>query len=285
VDRHIFDFGRDLFFTKGFGLNWSELPQGFFLWIFFVLGTIWGSFANVIILRLPRGESIVHPRSHCTSCGAWVAWYDNVPLLSWLMLRGRCRKCGARFSFRYFLVEMITGVLFALSFWKFGWSFSFLEMLPFCFALVVVTFIDIDHFLLPDVFTLSGIVIGLVGAVFNPQRTLPDAVLGMLFGGGFLWALAYLYFLLRKEEGMGGGDIKLLAWIGAVLGWQAIPFVIMASSFSGSIVGLLVAYRQKKGMKTMIPFGPYLALAAMVYVFAGESLGQAYVHWLFPSLD
>lgn len=261
------------------------MPFEFWIGFFFLLGALFGSFGNVLILRLPLGQNVALPRSRCPQCQAQIAWYDNIPMVSWMILRGRCRACKNPISFRYWFVEFLTAVLFALSFWKFGWSWTFLEVLLFVFGLVVVTFIDFDHFLLPDVFTLSGIVIGLIGAAINPQRSFLDACLGVLFGGGFLWALAYFYYLVRKEEGLGGGDIKLLAWIGAVLGWEAVPFVIVVSSFSGSIVGLLIAYRQKKGMKTMIPFGPYLAFGAVLYVFAGESLARAYVNWLFPSLQ
>lgn len=261
----------------------NQIPFPAAVGFFFVLGALWGSFANVVILRWPQGESVVVPRSHCVKCQALIRWYDNIPILSWFLLRGRCRQCQAPFSFRYVLVELLTAALFALAFWKFGWSWTLLEALWFIFGLVTVSFIDFDHYLLPDVFTLSGIVIGLAGAYLNPERSFADALIGFLIGGGFLWALAYFYFLLRKEDGMGGGDIKLLGWIGAVLGWQAVPFVILSSSILGSVVGLAVAYRQKKGMKSVIPFGPYLALAALLYLFAGEELSHSYLSWLFPT--
>ncbi|PWU18006.1 MAG: prepilin peptidase, partial [Bdellovibrio sp.] len=250
------------------------LPPEAGAFLFFVLGAVLGSFANVIILRLPAGENIALPASHCAACNAPVAWYDNLPLISWIVLRGRCRKCGARFSFRYWVVEFLTAVLFSLAFLKLGWTFSLLETLIFFFGLVVVTFIDFDHYLLPDVFTLPGTALGILGSFLNPQRTVIDSALGAFFGAGFLWSLAYLYALIRKEEGLGMGDVKLLAWIGAVLGWSAIPFVILTSSLSGSVVGLAVAYRQKKGLKTMIPYGPYLAFGAVLYRLAGESLAQ-----------
>lgn len=258
----------------------TEVAVGFF----FILGAILGSFANVLILRVPAGQNVALPGSQCFSCKKPVLWYDNLPLISWLLLRGRCRHCGASFSFRYWFVEALTAVMFALVFYKFGWSWFLPEMLIFVFGLIVVTFIDFDHFLLPDVFTLPGIVIGLVGAVLIPERSVVDSVLGLLFGGGFLWALAYFYYLVRKEEGLGGGDIKLLAWIGAVLGWKAVPFVIMSSSVLGSLVGLAMATRSKQGMKTMIPFGPYLAFGAVLYIFAGAKIAEMYMSWLFPSL-
>ena len=160
-------------------------------------------------------------------------------------------------------------VLFMLSYHYVGISWSLLEYLIFIFGLVVCTFIDLDHMILPDEFTLSGIVIGLLGAALNPHRDFLDALFGVLMGGGFLWGMAYVYYLLTKQEGMGGGDIKLLAWIGALLGWKAIPFVIMSSAIIGSVVGLIAARKQKAGLKTVIPFGPYLALGAILYLFGG----------------
>lgn len=258
------------------------LPPVYGIVFFFLFGALWGSFANVFILRWPEGESVVTPRSRCNSCKKPIAWYDNVPILTWFILRGKCRNCGARFSFRYPLVEFVMGALFALAFWRFGWSWTFAESLPFIFALVTASVIDLDHFLLPDVLTLSGVAIGLLGAFLNPDRSFWDALAGAAFGYGFLWSLAYFYFLVRKEDGMGGGDMKLLAWIGAVLGWQSIPFVILCSSILGSVGGLVVAMRDKSGMKAVIPFGPYLALAALILLFAGEWLSQGYFEWLFP---
>lgn len=244
---------------------------------FFIFGVLWGSFANVVIFRLPQGKSVVVPRSACPKCSTLIAWYDNVPILSWLLLRGKCRKCKATISWRYPLVEFIMGLLFCLAFIKVGWSWLLLEYLVFFFGLVTVSFIDFDHMILPDRFTLSGIVIGLIGAALNPEREFLSALLGVLLGGGFLWAVAYLYLVLRKQDGMGGGDIKLLGWIGAVLGVKSIPFVILFSSITGSIVGIAWSFKVKQGMKTSIPFGPYLALAAIVYaLYGGQELANLY---------
>lgn len=250
----------------------------------FVFGAIFGSFANVVIYRLPKGESVVKPGSHCYSCKKAVRWYDNIPIFSWFYLRGRCRHCGAKFSIRYPLVELLTAILFALSFHFVGWSWSLLEYVIFIFGLVVCTFIDLDHMILPDEFTLSGIVIGLLGAALNPQREFMDALLGVLMGGGFLWGMAYVYYIFTKQEGMGGGDIKLLAWIGALLGWKAIPFVILSSAIIGSVVGLIAARKQKAGLKTVIPFGPYLALGALLYLFGGQNIAYWYLDLFLPGL-
>lgn len=251
---------------------------------FFFLGALLGSFANVIILRLPKGESIVTPRSYCYGCKRTVSWKDNIPIFSWLLLRGRCRHCGAKFSVRYMIVELLMGCLFAATYYSQGLTPTLIEYLIFVFGLVTVTFIDLDHMILPDSFTLSGIVIGLIGGLLNPDRSFMDAFFGVLMGGGFLWAIAYAYWLLTKREGMGGGDIKLLGWIGAVLGWKAIPFVIMASSLIGSVVGLIVAVRSKDGLKAAIPFGPYLALGAILYFLGGEFLGDMYLRIFMPFL-
>lgn len=256
------------------------------VWVAFfaVLGLLLGSFANVIILRLPREESIVSPRSRCPQCKTQVNWYDNIPILSWLLLRAKCRACGVKISYRYPLVELIMAILFAVIYWQVGWSWTLLEYLIFAFGLVVVSFIDFDHMILPDVFTVSGVLIGLLGAALNPERSFMSAVGGVLMGGGFLWAIAVIYFALRKQEGMGGGDIKLLAWIGAVLGWTAIPFVILFSSVIGTLVGVAIAIKTKKGLKEGIPFGPYLALSALIYILGGSELGLWYLQIFIPSL-
>lgn len=243
----------------------------------FILGLLLGSFANVVIHRLPKGESVVRPRSRCPKCGKLIAAYDNIPVLSWLLLRGKCRACQAPISIRYPLVELVTGVLFAAIFLKHGMTWSTLEYLILAWGLVVVSCIDLDLMILPDVFTLPGIVIGLVGAAINPDRSFYSSLAGVLMGGGFLWAVAYLYLLVRKEEGMGGGDIKLLAWLGAVLGWPAVPFLVLVSSVVGSVVGLVLALRGRAGLKSVIPFGPYLALAAVLYLLGGDRLGMWYI--------
>jgi leader peptidase (prepilin peptidase)/N-methyltransferase len=253
--------------------------------VLFVLGLLFGSFANVVIYRLPQKKSVVTPRSACPKCANPIAWYDNIPVLSWLFLMGKCRNCKNPISARYPFVELLTGAVFAAIGYRYGYQWTTLELLVFSWSLIVVSMIDLDLMILPDVFTLSGIVIGLAGAWLNPERSFMSALWGVLLGGGFLYAIAYLYLVLRKEEGMGGGDIKLLAWIGAVLGWKAVPFVILVSSIVGSVVGLGLALRSKAGLKSVIPFGPYLALAAILYFLGGEAIGQWYIGlFLDPSI-
>lgn len=253
--------------------------------VLFVFGSMFGSFANVVIYRLPKGESVVRPRSRCPKCGNMVRWFDNIPIFSWLMLRGKCRNCQNGISWRYPFVELLMGISFSAAFYFVGWNWFLLEVLIFLFGLITASFIDIDHFILPDVFTLTGIVLGLAGALLNPERSFVDSFLGVFLGGGFLWAIAYFYFVIRKQEGMGGGDIKLLAWIGAVLGWKAIPFVIIASSLIGTLGGGVIMLREKQGMKTVIPFGPYLALGAVLFLFGGEGIAHWYLGLFIPELQ
>ena len=171
----------------------------------FVIGSIFGSFANVIAWRMPQGLSIIYPRSRCPKCSSFICWWNNIPIFSWFFLKGRCRSCSEKISFRYPVVEFITALLFLLIYLRLGVSWSLLEYWYFAFALVAASVIDLDHMILPDKITLSGIVIGLVGASLNPEREFLSAFLGVFLGGGFLWAVAYIYLILRKQEGMGGG--------------------------------------------------------------------------------
>lgn len=240
--------------------------QEIFTAIAFWFGAIWGSFANVVIVRLPKDENVAVPRSHCPKCKKSIPWYLNIPIFSWILLRGKCLNCKQPISIRYPIVEFLMGLFFAALYYRYGWSISTFEYFLFAFALVTSSFIDLDHMILPDRFTLSGIVIGLVGAFINPDRLFMDAFLGVFLGGGFLLAIAYFYYVFRKIEGMGGGDIKLLAWIGAVCGIQSILFVVLASSILGLIVGAAYVLKSKDGLKTGIPFGPYLSLAALIYL-------------------
>lgn len=232
-------------------------------------GAAVGSFLNVVIWRLPRGESIVVPPSRCPSCGHAIRWFDNVPVLGWLFLRGRCRDCGGRISSRYPLVEALTALLAWLLFRQFGLSWAFAAAFLFAAALVAVTFIDLDHQIIPDVITLPGMPLGFLAGVFGLGLPWGEALLGLLLGGGCLWLVAEGYALATKREGMGGGDIKLLAMMGAFLGWKALPFLLLVSSLAGAVVGLTVMIAQGKDMKYALPFGPFLSLAAVAYLFVG----------------
>jgi len=234
----------------------------------FCFGAIVGSFLNVVILRLPsEDESVVFPASHCTSCMADLHWYENIPVLSFLVLRGKCSHCKAKISFQYPVVELSMAILSAALVQRFGLTITTAGYFLFCAALLVIIWIDIQHQIIPDVISLPGIIIGLLFSTICPVLYWKDSLLGILAGGGILYAIALLYFLWRKIDGMGGGDIKLLAMIGAFLGWQSLPFVILASSLSGTVVGLLAMIKQKKGGQTRIPFGPFLSISALAYLF------------------
>jgi leader peptidase (prepilin peptidase)/N-methyltransferase len=247
----------------------------------FCFGAIVGSFLNVVILRLPNdNESVVFPASHCTSCMADLHWYENIPVLSFLVLRGKCSHCKAKISFQYPVVELSMAVLSAALVQRFGLTITTAGYFLFCAALLVIIWIDIHHQIIPDVISLPGIVLGLLFSAVCPVLYWKDSLFGVLAGGGILYAIALLYFLWRKIDGMGGGDIKLLAMIGAFLGWQALPFVILASSLSGTVVGLLAMIKQKKGGQTRIPFGPFLSISALAYLFFQEQIFLLYEIYL-----
>ena len=237
-----------------------------------LLGAVVGSFLNVVILRLPKGGSLVFPASHCPQCGYTLRWYDNIPLVSFVLLRGRCRQCRQAIALQYPLVELAMAMLSVLLLQHFGWSFVFFYYFLFVAALLVIIFIDIHHQIIPDSISLPGIVLGFAGSFLNPLVSWQQSGLGIFCGGGILFTVAYGYFLLTKREGMGGGDIKLLAMIGAFLGVQSLLFVVFFSSLSGSIIGIMAMVRQKKGGQTRIPFGPFLAIAAGIFLFLQEAI-------------
>ncbi|GAB4339996.1 MAG: A24 family peptidase [Desulfobulbaceae bacterium] len=239
----------------------------------FLLGAVIGSFLNVVILRLPtEGESIVFPPSRCPVCKAPIRWYDNIPILSFLLLRGRCRACHASISLQYPLVELAMALLSLALYTRWGLSFEFFFYFLFLAGLLAIIFIDIAHQIIPDRISLPGIVIGFCGSFFNHAVTWQQSGLGIILGGGVLYAIAEAYYLLTRRDGMGGGDIKLLAMIGAFLGWQSLVFVIFFSSLTGSVVGIVAMVRQGKGGQTRIPFGPFLAGAAMVFLFFEDEI-------------
>jgi leader peptidase (prepilin peptidase)/N-methyltransferase len=243
----------------------------------FVFGAVIGSFLNVCIYRIPAGVSIVHPPSRCPACGSSIRWYQNVPILSYLLLRGKCADCGVRISARYPLVEALTGLLFALVLYRIGFQWATLVYWLFAAALIVITFIDFDHQIIPDMISLPGIAVGFLCSFAVPWISWTDSLLGILAGGGSLYLVAVVYEQLAKKEGMGGGDIKLLAMIGAFLGWKAVLPVIFFSSLMGTLVGVPVMLIKKAGSKLAIPFGPFLAAAALFYLFWGAALIRWYL--------
>lgn len=238
----------------------------------FAFGAVVGSFLNVCIYRLPAGKSVVFPPSHCPKCDYRIRFYDNIPIVSYLLLGGKCRSCKTPISIQYPLVELVNGLLTLFLFVKFGPTLSFLMLFVFSSALVTITFIDLEHQIIPDVISLPGIALGFALSFFIPWLGWKNSLIGILLGGGSLLFVAYGYQFLTKKEGMGGGDIKLLAMMGAFLGWRSIPFIIFFASMIGSIIGITVMTVQKKDSKLAIPFGPFLAFAALLYVFFGREI-------------
>ncbi len=236
-----------------------------------LFGLCIGSFLNVVIYRLPLGQSLMTPPSRCRKCGYSLRWFDNVPVLSWMLLRGRCRKCGAGVSWQYPLVELITAALFVLVVWLTPPGPLVATRLLFVCSLIVLFGIDLEHQILPNVITLPGIVIGLLLSLIAPPGW-KDALIGAALGAGILYAIAGAYYLWRREEGMGMGDVKMLAMIGAFLGWKAVLVTLVLSSFAGALIGVLLMAAQRGDMKFALPFGTFLALGALVAMFVGDPL-------------
>ncbi len=241
-------------------------------WIVGLLGALIGSFLNVCIYRLPRHESIAWPGSHCPACSHPIAWYDNIPFVSYLVLRGRCRHCAVRIPWRYPVVEALNALGYVGLLWFFGATWSAVAYGMLYSALLVVAGTDLSHKVIPDVITFPGIVVGLLSAATILPLGLVNGLIGLLVGGGILWLLAWASPFLFGKEGMGGGDIKLLAMIGAFLGWKPALMTIMVGSFLGSLVGItLIAARVIK-REDYIPFGPFLVCGALVALFFGQSI-------------
>ncbi len=243
-----------------------------------VFGAMVGSFLNVCIYRLPKEESIVTPGSHCPKCHTPIRFYDNIPILSYLLLRAKCRYCKTPISIQYPIVEALTALSSLWLFMTFGISLSFIYYFMFVSALIVITVIDLYHQIIPDVISLPGIVIGVLGSLIIPQITFWNSLIGMLAGGGSLFLVAMGYQWLFKREGMGGGDVKLLAMIGAFLGWKAVILTILLSSLIGSIIGIGIMLIKGKDFKYAIPFGPFLAFGAVISLFWGEQLINWYLY-------
>jgi len=244
-----------------------------------LFGLCIGSFLNVVIYRLPLGQSLATPPSRCRKCGYSLRWFDNIPVISWLLLRGRCRKCGAGVSWQYPAVELITGALFVLVVWLTPLGPLMVSRLLFVCILIALFGIDLEHQILPNSITLPGIAIGLLLSLIAPPGW-QAALLGALLGAGILYGIAWAYYLWRREEGMGMGDVKMLAMIGAFLGWKAVLVTLVLSSFSGAIIGVILMSAQRGGMKFALPFGTFLSIGALIAMFAGEPLVAWYAGFL-----
>ncbi|MCF7821707.1 MAG: prepilin peptidase [Mariprofundaceae bacterium] len=249
-------------------------PELFLVLASGLFGLLFGSFSNVCVHRIPLRISIVSPRSRCPACEHEIAWYDNIPLISWLMLRGKCRSCGAPISIRYPLLELLMGLSWAGLAWKFGFSPLLIQALVMVSLLWMLTLIDLETGLLPNLLTFPGIAAGLLFSFWAGH--LQDAIIGAVAGYAVFWLVAKLFLFFTGREGMGYGDFKLLAMLGAFMGWQALPFVIFASSLVGAVVGSAFILLTRKKMRAEIPFGPYLAAAGVVWFLWGGGILQWY---------
>ena len=253
----------------------TALPLPLQVTVVLFLGLSFGSFANVCIHRLPRNESVMSPRSRCTTCNTPIAVRDNIPLFSYLLLKGKCRQCAAAIPIRYPVVEAVTALLVLSGFIKFGVSWKFAIFCVVGPALVIITAIDIKHKRIPDIIILPGIVFGLAAGSYLVG--LKDSSIGLLVGGGTFLLTSEVYYRVRGRVGMGGGDIKFIAAVGALLGWQQVVLVIFLSALAGSLVGLVGLATKKINVMSQIPFGPFLAGGTLVAYFSGERIVYLYV--------
>jgi leader peptidase (prepilin peptidase)/N-methyltransferase len=268
-------------------------------WLYALLGLVIGSFLNVCIYRIPRGESIVLPSSHCPACGASIRPFDNVPLLSYLWLRGRCRSCKASISLQYPVVELLNGAAFYFCALRWGAEPPLFLNSAFLAVLIILVFVDYQHQILPNVLTLPGTAAGILLSPFQSRSLFLDrinlslasalrpedpepavnwagAILGALVGGGILYLVALLYKLVRKQQGLGMGDIKMMAMVGAFLGWRLALLTIFAGSFLGSVVGVFLILFHGRNLQTRLAFGTFLGVGAALSLFFGPSFLRWY---------
>jgi leader peptidase (prepilin peptidase)/N-methyltransferase len=252
-----------------------------FLAVAALVGAVIGSFLNVCIYRLPRDTSVVWPVSACPRCGRALSWFENIPIVAYLVLRGRCRSCGEPYGRRYVIVELVTALMFALAWWHYGPGTLLVSRLIFGCALIVLFAIDLEHHLLPNIITLPGLAAGLVFSLFT-EPGWQASLIGAAAGGGVLYAIAAAYYWARGEEGLGMGDVKMLAMIGAFLGWPLTLVTLIMASFAGSIVGLLLIALGRGDMKYALPFGTFLALGAALAAAIGQPLLDWYLTYWRP---
>lgn len=261
---------------------WLSYPLWIQLSVAAVFGLMVGSFLNVCICRIPKGKSIVWPRSFCPDCRRPITCFDNIPILSYILLRGHCRYCHSPIAKRYPIVEGVTAILSLLLYWHFQEPLrTILYFLFLVSPLIVITFIDLELKIIPDCISLPGIAAGfLIRQLFTHHSHLDvalDSALGVLVGGGFLFLVAFLYEKIKKREGLGGGDVKLMAMLGAFFGWQEIIFILLLSSLLGSLLGGAMIILFRKGLHFEIPFGPFIAAAALINLLVGDAILQRYI--------
>ena len=245
-----------------------------------VAGLVVGSFLNVCIYRLPRNQSIVWPASRCTACGRALAWYENVPVISYVVLRGRCRTCREPISAAYPAVELVTAATFVALGLRLGNGPLLYVRLAFAAAMIVLFVIDLRHKILPNAITVPGIAVGLVSSWFLPPGW-SAALIGAAGGALLLWGIAYAYYRIREEEGLGMGDVKMLAMIGAFLGWKLMLLTIVLASLAGSVIGVAIVLARRGSMRYALPFGTFLAVGAIAALLAGDGIVEWYLG-LYP---
>ncbi len=240
-----------------------------------LFGLTVGSFANVLVVRLPRDQSIIRPSSRCPGCKGAIRWWDNIPVVSFLLLGGKCRKCRKPISLRYPLIEVMTAVLFLASEMKFGFNATLvLRDWPFLLSLVVITFIDLEHRIIPDILSLGGLVLGLATCWMVAEPGWIFSILGAFIGFSFFYGLAWAYKKMSGRNGLGGGDIKLLAMLGTFVGPSGVFTTVLVSSVFGSLIGIIIGLRSRKRnlMRMSIPYGPFLVVGALYYYFLGDTV-------------
>ena len=245
--------------------------------IIFILGLIIGSFSNVCIYRIPKNESIVFPASHCPNCHTPIKAIDNVPILSSLLLKGKCRKCGEKISIRYPVVEFLTGAIYLLIFLIYGRSYQTLIYALLSSALIIISFIDLDVQIIPDEISLPGIVIGLALSFIVPYISYLNSLLGIIAGGGIIFLIALAGLAIFKKEAMGGGDVKLSAMIGAFIGWKYIIVSLFIGFFIGAIAGILLILLKIRNRDDLVPFGPFIVLGSFITLLWGENILSWYL--------
>ena len=245
-----------------------------------LLGLILGSFLNVCIHRIPMRESIIFPPSSCPKCGKGIRFYDNIPVLSYIILRGKCRFCNLSIPLRYPIVELISGSLSLFLFSRYGLSFEYFTLLLFVDSLVVISFIDLSYKIIPNTISLPGILLGFFDSLFSNHLSWQESFIGIIVGGGFLYIIAVIFEGVTGKQGMGMGDVKLLAMIGAWMGWKALPFIILVSSLTGSILGAAALLVTKKSLRMKIPFGPFLSFGGVIFLFLGKDIISLYIKFI-----
>jgi len=245
--------------------------------LIFILGLIVGSFSNVCIYRIPRNESIIYPASHCPNCHSPIKPVDNIPLLSYILLKGRCRNCKSKISIQYPIVEFLTGLIYLIIYLIYGLSIQSLIYIILSSALIIIAFIDLKEQIIPDIISLPGIGVGLILSFFVPYVSFINSALGVFVGGGTILVIGLAGSVIFKKEAMGGGDVKLAAMIGAFLGWRYIIISLFLGFFLGALAGIFLILSKIKSREDVVPFGPFIVLGSFITLLWGEKLISWYI--------